>query len=199
MEVYDLERLTPYLYDLEYYENNLYLDDSNIVGAGRGVFTNIYLRKNTIIAEYRGRRYSENKILSGESIKYSFQTPDGTIILPYESTIARYINDIIDLNKTINTGTLSYLPLHYNVDWLIAEDYSERRPLYRQRVFIITTDNIDKGDELYINYDKPYWREWIDQPLNTLRYNDMTLTGENLYSRIILSQRRKRQEQRGSR
>lgn len=159
--IFDYNKIKQYDSLIKYYEKELFTDESYIEGAGMGVFSNIDLPRNIIIAEYRGDRYIGDVYLSEEDMKYSFITYNGITIVPYKNTIARYINDTIDLPKSIQEGELIYTGFEHNVDWLIAEDKYEKNPLYKEHVFIVTTQFIEQGDELFINYDIPYWQAVI--------------------------------------
>jgi hypothetical protein len=69
---YSPDELALQLEDMPIYESNLYTARSNIEGAGLGVFTYIDIPENQLIALYRGKRFTENKILSYEKSKYIY-------------------------------------------------------------------------------------------------------------------------------
>lgn len=181
--------IRPFLPDIEEIESTLYVAPSNIEGGGRGVFSSINVPKGEIIAEYKGQIYPPNAQLSDEQIRYSFTFPDYSIIVPYDNTIARYINDTIDLRKTIQKGDLIYNKNKYNVDWLQIEDEDSSNPISNFRLFIVTTKNIKKGDELFIDYGIDYWIDWVRNTHKMMVKNNMLLNGEDIYNRIIHLQR----------
>lgn len=170
-------------------EKTLYLKESTIAEAGSGVFSHVDIPKGKIIAEYRGKTYSKNKILSAETLKYSFIFPDDTLIVPYHDTIAKYINDTIDLRKTIQVGELMYTKNQYNVRWYQVKDPNSEDPMTNYRLFIITTKSIKKGEELFIDYGHQYWMDWVTDTKVMIKSNNMLLTGDDIYKRIIHLQR----------
>lgn len=171
---YNIKDLTYELRIMPFYEQELYLDVSRIPNAGTGVFSNIYIPPNTIITEYAGKHYSENKIFSKDVSKYILRTDLEYQINPYESSISRYINDIIDVPTSIREGKLYKYPyLHYNVNWLSTYNPNEPNLLYSENIFIETIAPIEPGEELYINYSSGYWRSMLNLKTPVLKGEDI--------------------------
>lgn len=145
--------------------HHLYLSESKIQGAGKGLFTLVPLQKGEILGEYVGLRYKEKELhnlpLSQRdfAIKYedyAFETSNGTTICPYEDCVFRYANDIVDFGFIIqhykDTRKYQHLEipeLNYNIDWTVDDD---------DRVWIVASRDIEPDEELYIYYGKQYWR-----------------------------------------
>jgi hypothetical protein len=183
----------------EYYDNEkelfeiLTVRDSIIPNANKGLFTTASITKGTIIGEYFGKRYSEDKIFSNDTSKYVFAYEKNKVkfrINPSLDCILRYVNDIFNFDKSVKYGELyNYdtitisgvtIKISYNVDWF----------LYDEKVYMITIRDINEGEELFINYDCPYWKFCIQKPfLKKRKYkNDV---GDIIFNRII----KRRQEE----
>lgn len=147
---------------IDVYEPHLYTSNSTIPGAGIGVFSNSDIPNNTIITEYKGEYSPNTKTFPPHIEKYIFETNNGIYINPYRETIARYINDTIDLSSTFKHNKLIYhTNKKYNVGWLILDDDDEDDDLKKEIVYIYTIVPVNKNEELFINYGSNYWHNYI--------------------------------------
>jgi len=150
--------------------------------AGKGLFSCIDLPQWAIIGEYSHPKHSivVNPKIEGTQLKISprnlgynkttnmhhyirrtvfcMKGGKGLAIIPKQSNVLRYINDVIDLsvfNQLLTTDErLNFYENEdvikkYNVDWL--EDS------VNDRVYVVTVKPIPAGCELFISYGVDYW------------------------------------------
>ena len=123
-------------------EKYLYIDDSTIPGAGKGLFTNIDIPKGARVVEYKGRRTTWKEV-KNDSTNY------------YIYTINR--NNVIDAQKT-----LSALARYAND----AKGFTRVKGLVNnavyinegKRAFIETVKDIPAGAEIFVDYTQDYWK-----------------------------------------
>lgn len=128
-------------------EKYLFIKRSGIPTAGKGLFTNQYIPKNTRILEYKGRITTWKKILRAEVLhpeilnRYVFYITQNHVIdaMNYKKALARYANDAKGLNKT--KGILN------NCKYVRVG----------KRIFMETIKDIPKGGEILVSYGKEYW------------------------------------------
>ncbi len=191
-----LERLTIKYPSLEY-------KTSNIPFSGNGVFTKNFIPKDTLIGTWDGKRYTELK--NGiKNYVYSFTTNREITIDPFDDCIFRYINDIINVKKSIivkhTSKTLNkdlkifnIKSVNHNVEWYIKIDRQKMKSIEEKLgknrflddeyinheiVYIKATKDIYSGEELFIDYGREYWVSRIQNPLK------MNIIDEDIYKWI---------------
>jgi hypothetical protein len=112
---------------------------STIPNAGNGAFTNIFLKKGTVLGNYKGKRLSKDQYnrLRDQSYVWELSSRYGPIYIdgknPKVSNWLRFLNDSRD--RRIN-----------------VEPYQ-----YRGDIYYRTIKNIKSGEELFISYGDDYW------------------------------------------
>jgi hypothetical protein len=110
---------------------------STIENAGKGAFTNIYLRKGTILGNYKGQKLSKKQYdkLSNDNYVWELSSKNGPFYIDArkKGNWLRYLNDSRD--KRIN-----------------VEPYQ-----YKQKIFYRTNKDIKEGSELFVSYGDEYW------------------------------------------
>ncbi len=104
--------------------------------AGLGLFTLSDIPKGACIIEYRGNILTKQQEEDSNSL-YLFDAEDGVTIdgAPRWNT-ARYINHSCRPNAEID--------------------------IHKHRVFVMAKRSIKAGEELAYDYDKDYWKEYIE-------------------------------------
>jgi len=122
-------------------EKELEVKESTIPGSGLGLFTKVFIEKGTRIIEYKGRITTWKEVKDDWENVYLYTiNPKHVIDARYQKkSLARYTNDAKGITrvKGINNN---------------AEFFNEGL-----RAFIIATKNIQPGEEILVNYGKPYW------------------------------------------
>lgn len=146
-------------------ETKTFVKQSNIADAGLGAFAAINFDDGEIIGVYEGKKYTQNKIFSGSTMKYVFEYDLYGYkfqIVPSLSCNMRYINDIIHVGKSRFYGQrINQRGIDYNVEWL----------QYDETVYIRAKREIQMGEELYIDYGDNYWKSYWQKPLSELVCN----------------------------
>ena len=112
---------------------------STIPNAGNGAFTNLFLKKGTVLGNYKGKRLSKDQYnrLRDQSYVWELSSRHGPIYIdgknPKKSNWLRFLNDSRD--RRIN-----------------VEPYQ-----YRGDIYYRTIKNIQPGAELFISYGDDYW------------------------------------------
>ena len=124
----------------------LYVQDSQLSNAGKGLFTAIPIYKDEIIAYYGG------EILSNEEVKkrifankdqYFINLLDGTTLDGIDSNcFAKYANDAKGFTAS---------DFKNNANISLDEE---------QKVCLIASKNIKAGEELFCSYGKKYWSKY---------------------------------------
>lgn len=123
-------------------EKQLYVEDSTIPGAGKGLFTKEPIAKGTRIVEYKGRitSWKEADHDDGANLYLFYIKRYHTIdARPYKKALARYANDANGPGKIKGVRNNSTFVL----DGLKA--------------FIEATKDIPAGAEIFVDYGKAYW------------------------------------------
>lgn len=122
-------------------EKQLEIKESNIEGAGKGLFTNKFIPKGTRIAEYKGKIRTWKEVEYEDENYYIFYVNENHVIDAGKrrKSIARYINDARGLHKI--KGLLNNAV--FNIDNL--------------KVFVVSTKDIPAGAEIFVGYGKEYW------------------------------------------
>ncbi len=122
-------------------EKQLEVKESNIPGAGKGLFTNEYIPKGTKIVEYKGKIRKWEELQYNHSNYYIYYVNDNHVIDggSNKKSLARYINDAKGLKKIKG--------LTNNAEFICDG----------LRVFVVSTKNIPAGAEIFVGYGKEYW------------------------------------------
>lgn len=122
----------------------LFIKQSQLPGAGKGLYTSKAISKDSKIIEYRGEiiDYREyRRRARKEQDQYLFYLHRDLCIdaLHTPQYKARYANDAAGITRVKG--------LRNNSDYVIFED----------KCFIVASRNIKAGEEIFVNYTKPYW------------------------------------------
>jgi len=122
-------------------EKHLFVKESTIPGAGKGLFTNIEIPKGTRVVEYKGRR-TVWKEVKNDSTNYYIYTINRNNVIDAQKTmsaLARYANDAKGLTRVKGvTNNCVYV--------------NEGK-----RAFIEALRDIPAGAEILVDYTKEYW------------------------------------------
>ena len=123
-------------------EKQLEVKESNISGAGRGLFTSKFIPKGARIVEYKGRVRNWQEVQHDDGNYYIFYVTQNHIIdaSRYKTSIAKYINDAKGLQKIKG--------LNNNAKFILEG----------HRVFVEAERDIPAGAEILISYGKEYWQ-----------------------------------------
>ena len=122
-------------------EKHLFVKESTIPGAGKGLFTNTEIPKGARIVEYKGRR-TVWKEVKNDSDNYYIYTINRNNVIDARKTLsalARYANDAKGLTRIKGITNNSVYVNEGN------------------RAFIEATKNIPAGSEILVDYTKEYW------------------------------------------
>ena len=122
-------------------EKHLFVKESTIPGAGKGLFTKVDIAKGSRVVEYKGRR-TVWKEVKNDSDNYYLYTINRNNVLDAGRTLtalARYANDAKGLTRIKGITNNAVYVNEGN------------------RAFIETTKHIPAGAEILVDYTKPYW------------------------------------------
>lgn len=123
-------------------EKHLFVDDSSIPGAGKGLFTKIEIEKGTRIVEYKGRRTTWKEV-KNESDNFYIYTINRNNVIDARKTLsalARYANDARGFTRVKG---LSNNCVYVNEG---------------KQAFIESVKNIPAGAEIFVDYTQEYWK-----------------------------------------
>ena len=122
-------------------EKELFISESLIPNAGKGLFTKSFIAKGTRIVEYKGRVTTWKEASQNADNPYIFFVSNNNVIdaLGYKKSLARYANDAAGLRKVPGTKN--------NSEYAIEDG----------RVFIEAKKDIPAGSEILVGYGKDYW------------------------------------------
>jgi SET domain-containing protein len=122
-------------------EGQLEVRQTNIPGAGKGLFTSKDIKRGTRIIEYKGRIRTWKEVEHDADNPYIFYVADDHVIDASNAheSLGRYINDAKGLNKIKG--------LNNNAQFVHDG----------RRVFIEATRDIPAGSEIFVSYGKEYW------------------------------------------
>lgn len=116
---------------------------SNMKSAGKGVFTNKFIRKDTVITEYTG--YQRRSLQTSDKNKYLYTLKNNHDLVGikdisklYGRGIAQLTNDVISENLTQKKNNTRFVEID-------------------NKVYIKATRNIEPNEELYVCYGLDYW------------------------------------------
>ena len=123
----------------------LYIEESRIPGAGKGLFTAIPIYKDEVISIFKGETLSDNeaqnRAAQGEDA-YFMNMPDGTILDSlHAKCFAKYANDA---SGAVKTGFRNNA--HITLD-------------EKGAVCIVANRKIKAGEEIYCAYGAGYWKK----------------------------------------
>lgn len=126
---------------MAFLEKHLFIQESTIPGAGKGLFTKIDIPKGTRVVEYKGRRTVWKEVKDQHDNYYIYTINRNNVIDARRtlSALARYANDAKGLTRVkglTNNGVY------------VNEG---------KRAFLETTKNIPAGGEILVDYTKEYW------------------------------------------
>lgn len=123
-------------------ENQLVIKTSKIPGAGKGLFTNKFIPKGTLIVEYKGRMRTWKEVLNGKHFNaYVYYIDRNHVIdaMRQKKSMGRYANDA--------EGMIKINGLKNNSRYVIEGN----------RVYIESKKDIAAGEEILVSYGKDYW------------------------------------------
>jgi len=123
-------------------QKHLQIRVSTIPGAGKGLFTKVFIPKGSYIIEYTGRITTWKEVNSGESFNgYVYYINRNYVIdgQTDKKSLGRYANDARGLAKIDGIN---------NNSRYVEED---------KRVFIVAKKDIEAGSEIFVAYGKEYW------------------------------------------
>lgn len=133
----------------------LYVEESTLKGAGKGLFTHSEIKRGEKIVEYTGdiitwkeceRR--NNAIKEGIGAYYFYISKKKCIDAQHHlDSLARYCNDANGFTKIIGLKN------------------NARFEIIKGRVFIIASRNFKPGDEIFVAYGREYWQALAEQGL----------------------------------
>lgn len=123
-------------------EKHLFVDDSTIPGAGKGLFTNIDIPKGTRIVEYKGRRTTWKDVKNDSSNYYIYTINRNNVIDAQKtlSALARYANDARGFVRVKGVTN----------NCVYVNDGN--------KAFIESVKNIPAGAEIFVDYTQEYWK-----------------------------------------
>jgi SET domain-containing protein len=126
---------------MAYLEKYLVVKPSTIPESGMGLFTKVFIPKDTRIVEYKGRITTWDKVKNDADNGYIYNVTNNHVIdaLPYLKALARYANDARGLKRIKGiTNNCDYIN-----DGL--------------KVYITSKKDIPAGSEILVDYGKDYW------------------------------------------
>ena len=123
----------------------LYLKESQLPNAGKGLFTDSFIKKGERIIEYKGEI-----VTWAECEKRAQEDKDGYVFYinsrhcidawPRPEALARYANDARGISRVKG--------LNNNAEYVIRG----------KKVFIEAVKNIKAGSEIFVSYGADYWK-----------------------------------------
>jgi len=125
----------------------LYLKESTIPGAGKGLYTDAPIKKGETIIEYKGDILTWNECNKrNEEGKggYVFYVTRNYCIDAFDTleAMARYANDAKGHNRIKG--------LHNNSEYVIRN---------KKKAFVVATKNIKADSEILVSYGTDYWSQ----------------------------------------
>jgi|SRR3954462_3430563 len=122
-------------------EDYLYVKESNIVGAGMGLFTAISIYKDEVICLFKGEHLSHEeslkRVLAGEDRYFINMVEGGIMDSMHVHCFAKYANDVVGSTFKANAK-------------ISLDEYDN--------VCIVATRKISEGEEIFCSYGKRYWK-----------------------------------------
>ncbi len=138
-------------------DEQLYIKKSTLPGAGKGLFTKVFIPKGTRITEYKGRILTWKQVenMPDESYGYVFWFSNRYVIDAWKTKkgIAHFANDANGIARMPGVKNNS----EYDTE--------------KKRCYIKSTRDIPPGSEILVPYGGDYWR--------VIRYNIRLEEAEN--------------------
>ncbi len=129
---------------MAYQEKHLCIKKSTLPGAGKGLFTKVFIPKGTRIVEYKGEVLSWREVgnMPDDRNGYVFYINRKHVIdaWNHEKALARYANDAKGITRCEG--------LRSNSDYIVD----------KKRCFITATRDIPAGSEIFVEYGADYWK-----------------------------------------
>ena len=121
--------------------SHLFVDDSGIPSAGKGLFTSMDIKKGDLVIEYTGDVTTWEEVRHDTNNVYIYFVTDDYVINAknHPDAIGRYANDAHGLRRIPG--------LHNNSKFANVKD----------KIFIKATKLIRAGSEILVDYGKSYW------------------------------------------
>ena len=132
-------------------KSNLEIKESQIPGAGKGLYTKVNIKKDTVIGYFEGEIISyEEGEKRLESDGYFITIDENTVFdcYPFHSEV-KYANDAEGLNTNPKFKNNSKL----------YRDFDGKFYLYSEKY-------IPKGSEIFAEYGEDYWESVLNNMLN---------------------------------
>ena len=127
----------------------LYVTESQIPGAGKGLFTSLSIYNNEIISIFKGEILSEEEAeirANKGADKYFINMLDGTILDSMKvKCFAKYAND-----------TKGFVKANYLINSIITLDDDNN-------VCLVAIRDIVIGEEIFCSYGRKYWVKFRNQ------------------------------------
>lgn len=122
-------------------EKDLNIKASTVAGAGKGLFTNVFIPKGTRIVEYKGTVTTWDEVRHDATNAYIYFVKPNYVIdaRDHPKSLARYANDAKGLTRARGKRNNT----KFEADGL--------------RVFLVTIKDIQAGEELFVDYGRKYW------------------------------------------
>ena len=122
-------------------EKELEIKTSTITGAGKGLFTKIFIAKGTRIVEYKGTVTTWDVVKDDPTNGYIYFVKPNHVIdaRDHPKCLARYVNDAKGLTRTKGRNNNA----KFSNEGL--------------RVYIVATRDIQPGEEILVEYGSRYW------------------------------------------
>src|SRR5215212_6508211 len=119
----------------------LFVENSSIPGAGKGLFTSVNIEKGQIIIEYTGEINTWEEVRRDSTNMYIYFVSEDHVINAknFPDAIARYANDAHGITRVDG--------IHNNSRFVNREG----------KIFIKATKFIPAGSEILVEYGKGYW------------------------------------------
>jgi len=128
---------------MPFLEKHLFIKESTIPGAGKGLFTKVSIPKGTRIIEYKGRITNWKNVLNGKRFNaYVYYVNRNHVIdaMRREKSLGRYANDASGLTKINGIAN--------NTRYVVENN----------RVFLEAKKDIPAGEEILVSYGREYWQ-----------------------------------------
>jgi uncharacterized protein len=124
-------------------DTDLFIAPSTLPGAGKGLFTHVYIRKGTIITEYKGRMQTWEEVRHQVDNDYIYYIDRQHVINaePTTDALGRYANDG---EGTIKVNGVSNNARYFKIG---------------TSVYLRATVDIAAGSEILVKYGKGYWNQ----------------------------------------
>ncbi len=123
--------------------SRLLVKRSTLPGAGKGLFTRVFIPKGTRIVEYKGKVTTWKEVEQEIDNDYLYYYNSRHVInaKPYPKALARYANDAQGLVR---------------VKGIVNNCVYEKAD---KKAYITSTRDIPAGAEILVSYKKEYWQQ----------------------------------------